>query len=58
MNLSNDVANDSNSTIIFLVPYLFLLVKKDEYIKNVNNIIEDGIRQMKYVETTDDTCNE
>ena len=26
--------------------------------KNVNNITEDGIKQMKYVKTTDDTCNE
>ena len=30
----------------------------DDYIKKVNDIVEDGIKQMKYIETTDDTCNQ
>ena len=35
-----------------------VILNKDDYIKKANNIIEDGIKQMKYIETTDDTCNE
>ena len=34
------------------------LINKDDYIKKLNGIIDDGIKHMKYVETTDDTCNE
>ena len=33
-------------------------MNKDDYIKKVNDIIEDGIKQTKYVETTDDACSE
>ena len=44
------MAADKESCIVIL--------SKDDYIKKVNDIIEDGIQQMKYVETTDDTCNE
>ena len=32
-----------------------VILNKDDYIKNVNDIIDDGIKQMKYVETIDDT---
>ena len=35
-----------------------VILNKDDYIKTVNDIIEDAIKQMKYIETTDDTCNE
>ena len=36
-----------------------VILNKDDYIKKVNDIIDDGIKQMKYdVETTDNTCNE
>ena len=35
-----------------------VILNKDDYIKNVNDIIDDGIKQMKYVETIDDTWNE
>ena len=35
-----------------------VILNKDDYIKKVNDIIEDGIKQIKYIETTDDTCNE
>ena len=35
-----------------------VILNKDDYIKKANDIIEDGIKQMKYIETTDDTCNE
>ena len=35
-----------------------VILNKDDYIKKVNDIIEDGIKQMKYIETTDDTYNE
>ena len=34
------------------------LINKDGYIKKVNGIIDDGIKEIKYVETADDTCNE
>ena len=34
-----------------------VILNKDDYFKKVNSIIEDGFKQMKYVETTDDTCN-
>ena len=34
------------------------LINKDDYIKKLNGIIDDGIKHMKYVETADDTCNE
>ena len=44
------MAADKESCIVIL--------SKDDYIKKVNDIIEDGIQQMKYVETTDDTCSE
>ena len=35
-----------------------VILNKDNYINKVGNIIDDGVKQMKYVETTDDTCNE
>ena len=35
-----------------------VILNKYDHIKKVNDIIEDGIKQMKFVETTDDTCNE
>ena len=35
-----------------------VILNNDDYIKNVNDIIDDGIKQMKYVETIDDTWNE
>ena len=34
-----------------------VILNKGDYIKKVNDI-KDEIKQMKYVETTDDTCNE
>ena len=35
-----------------------VVLNKDDCTKKVNDIIEDAIKQMKYIETTDDTCNE
>ena len=35
-----------------------VILNKDDYIKKVNDVIKDGIKQKKYVENTDYTCNE
>ena len=35
-----------------------VILNKDDCTKKVNDIIEDAIKQMKSIETTDDTCNE
>ena len=50
-----------NKDIVVLAPNkesCAVILNRDDYIKKINHIIDDEIKRMKYVKTTDDICNE
>ena len=50
-----------NKDIVVLAPNkesCAVILNRDDYITKVNHIIDDEIKRMKYVKTTDDICNE